>query len=173
MKNIHMQEYGPVQKYWHATMNEVGIETSPGNMSGRNVGAWNLINTIDPQTQSRCFAANAYYLPASHRPNLHLVTEAMAMEVLLEKDGEEWAVSGVRVRCENEEFTIRAKRETILCAGSVQTAQLLEVSGVGDPKFLEPAGIRVKVNNANVGENLREHMSGCETYGSRGMLSMA
>ena len=32
IKYIHMQEYGPVQQYWHGTMNEVGIETSPDNV---------------------------------------------------------------------------------------------------------------------------------------------
>lgn len=154
-----MQEYGPVQQYWHATMNGVGIETSPDNMSGKNAGAWNMINTIDPGTQSRSWAANAYYLPVAHRQNLHLVTEAMAREILLEQDGEEWIAKGVRIRSKDEELTVSAKRETIICAGAVQSPQILEISGVGNPSVLEPAGIGAKVKSLNVGENLREHLS--------------
>lgn len=154
-----MQEYRPIQKYWHATLNEVGIETSPDNMSGKNVGAWNMMNTIDPQMQSRCYAANAYYLGVAHRPNLHLVTEAMVNEVVLEQNGEEWLATGVRVGCKNEDLTVRAKREIIICAGAIQSPQLLELSGVGDPAYLEPAGIQIKLHNSNVGANLREHMS--------------
>lgn len=159
IKYLHMREYGPIQEYWHATMNEVGIETSPDNLSGKNVGAWNLMNAIEPQMQSRCYAANAYYLSVAHRPNLYLVTEAMVREILLEKDGEDWVAKGVRVGCKDEELTVHAKREIILCAGAVQSPQLLEVSGVGDPNYLDPAGIPVKLRNSNVGENLRDHMS--------------
>jgi choline dehydrogenase-like flavoprotein len=52
----------------------------------------------------------------------------------------------------------------ILCAGSVQSPQLLEVSGVGDPAILKAAGAEVKFANPNVGENLQEHMSKTKFY---------
>ena len=54
---------------------------------------------------------------------------------------------------------IRLDGEVILCAGSVQSPQLLELSGIGSPKVLEAAGIEVKIENPAVGENLQEHMS--------------
>jgi choline dehydrogenase-like flavoprotein len=50
------------------------------------------------------------------------------------------------------------KSEVILSAGSVQSPQLLELSGIGNPEILKAAGIDVKVENPNVGENLQEHM---------------
>ena len=119
-----------------------------------------MMNTIDPQMQSRSYAANAYYLPVARRGNLHLVTEAMAQEIMLEKSGEEWVATGVRVTCKGEELIVKAKREVILCAGAIQSPQLLEVSGIGDPDFLDPAGIPIKMVNTNVGKHLRDHMSG-------------
>jgi choline dehydrogenase-like flavoprotein len=163
-----MEEYGNIHQYWHATMNEVGIESSPDNLSGKNVGAWNMMNSVDPSTQARSFAGNAYYLPAAHRYNLHLVTETMAREILLEKNEDEWVAKGVRLRCKDEELTASAKREIIVCAGAIQSPQLLEMSGIGDPRYLEPAGIEVKVRNLNVGENLREHMGMCEIQLAKG-----
>lgn len=80
-------------------------------------------------------------------------------EILLEKDAEDWVAKGVHVRCKDEEMTIHAKREIILFAGTIQSPQLLELSGVGDPNYLDPAGIPIKVRNSNVGENLRDHLS--------------
>jgi choline dehydrogenase-like flavoprotein len=53
-------------------------------------------------------------------------------------------------------FTASARREVILAAGSVQTSQLLQLSGIGDPTDLQPLGIDVKVNLRTVGRNLQE-----------------
>src|SRR5690606_1135766 len=53
--------------------------------------------------------------------------------------------------------TARAGREVILCSGSVNTPQLLELSGVGDPALLSGLGIPVVHANANVGEHLQDH----------------
>jgi choline dehydrogenase-like flavoprotein len=54
---------------------------------------------------------------------------------------------------------VKASKEVILSCGSVQSPQLLELSGIGNHEILNAAGINVKVNNPNVGENLQEHMS--------------
>lgn len=59
----------------------------------------------------------------------------------------------------DKEHTVKVDGEVILSAGSVQSPQLLELSGVGNPEVLKVAGIETKVANPNVGENLQEHMS--------------
>ena len=58
-----------------------------------------------------------------------------------------------------EEHVVKTEGEVIICAGSVQSPQLLELSGIGDPEVLKAAGVEVKVNNSAVGENLQDHMS--------------
>lgn len=120
-----------------------------------------MICTVEPATQSRSYSANAYYLPVADRPNLYLLTEATVTGVLVDRndDGEEWATKGVRLLCNGGEMSVLASREVILSAGTVQSPQLLELSGIGDRDVLEAAGISAKVNNPNVGENLQDHMS--------------
>ena len=100
----------------------------------------------------------AYYTPAAHRDNLVLLAEATAREILLEKNGDDWVAKGVRFAHSGREYTVRVEGELILSAGSVQSPQLLELSGIGNPEILKAAGIDVKVDNPNVGENLQDHM---------------
>ena len=82
-------------------------------------------------------------------------------KVVLEKDTmqNEWIAKGVVFTSSGEGYTVRASHEVILSAGSVQSPQILELSGVGNPSVIEAAGIPLKVNSPNVGENLQEHMS--------------
>ena len=90
---------------------------------------------------------------------MHLLTKAFAQEVILEKEGMEWVAKGVRFTHDSEVYTIRSEGEVVICAGSVQSPQLLELSGIGNPEVLQAAGINVKVDNPAVGENLQDHMS--------------
>lgn len=118
-----------------------------------------MVCTIDPDSQERSYSASAYYHPISNRPNLHILTEATAMEILFNCDNDDWYAAGARVRWNGLEANIKAYEETIVCAGSVQSPQLLELSGIGDQEVLRAAGIEMKVHSPNVGENLQEHMS--------------
>lgn len=83
------------------------------------------------------------------------------MKILLDREGEEkeWTSKGVRLEHRGIEFDVFSSRETIISAGSVQSPQLLELSGIGCPEILSRAGIAVKVDNPNVGENLQDHLS--------------
>jgi len=80
------------------------------------------------------------------------LTEATALEIILEKEDSSWRATGVR-------FEHGGKAFSVLSAGSVQSPQMLELSGIGNPEILNEAGVNVKVANPNVGENLQEHMS--------------
>lgn len=114
---------------------------------------------MTPDKRERSYSATAYYRPNSGRENLHLLTEAFVQEVLLEQEGQEWVAKGVRFTHDGEEHIVRTQGEVVICAGSVQSPQLLELSGIGNPQVLEAAGIDVKINNTAVGENLQDHMS--------------
>jgi choline dehydrogenase-like flavoprotein len=93
------------------------------------------------------------------RPNLSVLTEAVVEEIIIERVGESWTANGARFSHGTKVYHTKASKEVILCAGSVQSPQLLELSGIGNPAVLHPAGIEVKFANPNVGENLQEHMS--------------
>lgn len=160
LHTTHIREHGQSHEFWHATLNALGVKTSPESLSGSNVGAWNMVCTLDPKTQTRSYSANAYYLPVSDRPNLTVLCEAFVTQIIIEKDSEgDWVAQGVRVSCDGVERYISASKEVIISAGAIQSPQILELSGIGSEAVLQAAGIPVKVANANVGENLQDHLS--------------
>lgn len=80
------------------------------------------------------------------------------MKVLLEQK-DSWVATGVRVRHDGAVMDINAAREVVISAGSIQSPQILELSGIGRRDVLEAAGVEVKVDSPNVGEDLQDHMS--------------
>lgn len=134
------------------------MQTNKAHFSGSNVGVWTAITGVDPKTRERSYSATAYYKPNAKRSNLKILTEATVREVVLEKEGGEWVAKGVRFLHEGKEHVVRTKGEVIISAGSVQSPQLLELSGIGNAEILKAARIGVKVDNPHVGENLQDHM---------------
>lgn len=159
LQTVYSKQYGAPHQHWHATFHNLGIKTNKSHFSGSNVGVWTAITGVDPVTRERSYSATAYFQPNAQRPNLIVLTEAIARNIVLERNGENWVAKGVKFGHGGKEFVVKTTGEVILCAGSVQSPQLLELSGIGNPEVLEKAGIEVKVNNPSVGENLQEHMS--------------
>ncbi|KAI0140378.1 putative choline dehydrogenase [Pestalotiopsis sp. NC0098] len=150
-------EYSASHPLWHQTMEALGVDTNKAHLSGSNVGAWTNLGSVDPATGNRSYAT-AYYLPNASRPNLDLLTEAQVTQVILEDDDGDLMAKGVRFKHGGAALFTHASREVIICAGSVQSPQLLELSGIGDPVILRKAGIPIKISNKNVGENLQDHI---------------
>ena len=97
--------------------------------------------------------ARMFLKPAMARPNLTVVTNAMARRVIMEGRralGVEYSVLG-------KSRAAMAGREVLLCAGSIQSPQLLELSGIGGAERLRDLGIDVVHNLGGVGENLQDH----------------
>lgn len=101
----------------------------------------------------RMSAARAFLHPVTARPNLTVETGAHAMQVLFDRR----RATGVRFRQAGAERSVSATREVVLAAGAVQSPQLLELSGVGQPDLLRAHGIDVVHELPGVGENLHDH----------------
>jgi len=102
----------------------------------------------------RCSTAVAYLKPARGRSNLRVETNARATRLVF--DGKR--ADAVVYRQRGAEVTARARREVLLCAGSLQSPQLLQLSGVGASSLLRPFGIPVVHELDGVGENLQDHL---------------
>ncbi|KAK1830602.1 putative choline dehydrogenase [Podospora conica] len=153
-------EYSASHLLWHDTLNAVGVKSNDAHMAGDNTGCWTSLSSVEPSSFTRSYGANAYYKPVASRPNLFVLTGAEAREVLLVEEATGgWAAKGVRFVHGGVEYTASASREVVLSCGSLQSPQLLELSGVGGEKVLTAAGIAVKVDNPNVGENLQDHLT--------------
>jgi choline dehydrogenase-like flavoprotein len=156
------REFTASHKLWHRTMNSLGVETNDNHLAGSNTGCWTSVVSVNSRDVTRSYAATAYYNPVSSRSNLFLLTAAEVHEILLARDGNgpsPWKAEGVRFSHGRAEFSAFACREVILSAGSVQSPQILELSGIGNSVVLSAAGVAVKVDNPNVGENLQDHLS--------------
>ncbi len=98
-------------------------------------------------------AAAAFLDPVRGRPNLTIETGAMAERVLF--DGKQ--ATGVAYTLNGAPMQASAGREVILSAGAVQSPQLLELSGVGDPELLRAVGIEIRHALPGVGANYQDH----------------
>ncbi|HUG04107.1 MAG TPA: choline dehydrogenase [Steroidobacteraceae bacterium] len=103
---------------------------------------------------NRCSTANAYLRPAMRRPNLAVRTRALATRILF--DGSR--AIGIEYRQGDAIRTVRARREVILSAGSINSPKLLKLSGIGPAAELRKHGIIVLSDLPGVGENLQDHL---------------
>lgn len=111
------------------------------------------------------FIAAHCSLDDGSRDNLVIYVHAHAARVAFEKAGEGLTASGVEfLYPDGSTGSLTPTREVILTAGSVQTPQILELSGIGDPAVLEPLGIAVKYVNPGVGANVQDHPTASSTW---------
>jgi len=116
----------------------------------------------------RLSAARAYLHPAMGRPNLDIRTRALVTRVLFEND-----------RAVGVEYVSRGRREqarageVICCGGSINSPQLLQLSGVGGAGELAALGITPVVDLPGVGENLQDHLEVYIQYACTKPVSVA
>ena len=101
----------------------------------------------------RWSAANAYLKPTLKRPNCDLV-RGLACWIILE----EGRAVGVEIERGGRRETIRARREVVLAAGSINSPKLLMLSGIGPGVALREHGIEVQADRPGVGQNLQDHL---------------
>jgi choline dehydrogenase-like flavoprotein len=102
----------------------------------------------------RWSAASAYLTPALRRPNLQVFTAAHTCRVLLEQR----RAVGVECLLQGQLVPLRARREVLLCAGALQSPQLLLLSGIGPSADLQTLGIATVHDLPGVGRHLHDHM---------------
>jgi choline dehydrogenase-like flavoprotein len=101
----------------------------------------------------RFSAAKAYLTPNLSRPNLQVFTGALTTRILLEKK----RAVGVEFQHAGELKQLRAAREVLLCAGALQSPQILMLSGIGPHEHLLENGIATLHHLPGVGQNLHDH----------------
>ena len=104
---------------------------------------------------ARWSSADAYLKPVLHRPNLTLLTRCTVRRVLFE------GTRAIGIEYEDaagQPQVVRAAAEVVLCAGAVNTPQLLMLSGIGDSGHLGEFGIEVIHDAPEVGKNLLDHL---------------
>jgi choline dehydrogenase-like flavoprotein len=130
--------------------------------SGDHMGFYSSLAAVNRSTEQgrRSYAATGYLRPNMGRTNLKVLTEAMASKVILEGN----TAKGVAFTHNGQKREVRVLKEVVLSAGVMQSPQLLELSGIGDPKVLSAAGIDCLVESTRVGANFQDHVLGGMVY---------
>ena len=126
------------------------VPTTPAAHSPRALGG-TTPNIVDGTRQS---AADAYLRPYLDRPNLTVITDALVQRLLVDKT----QCTGVQYETAAGTQQARANREVVLSAGTIGSAQLLLLSGIGPATHLRELGIEVLADLPGVGENLQDHI---------------
>lgn len=142
----------PVGRAWNQAGSDLKYRV--GDSNGQvQTGFMNPQGTL--RRGSRCSTAKAYLRDARKRPNLTVVTFAHVTKILFNSKRRAVAVNFSRW---NITHTVYAKKEIIVSAGSINSPQLLMLSGIGPARHLAQHGIPVLVDLPGVGQNLMDHI---------------
>jgi len=130
---------------------EAGFEVTEDYNGEKQEGFGPMEQTI--HNGRRWSAANAYLKPALKRPNVKLV-KGLARKIVLEGK----RAVGVEIEAGRSFSTIRARREVIIAASSINSPKLLMLSGIGPAAQLKEHGIEVIADRPGVGQNLQDHL---------------
>jgi choline dehydrogenase len=135
---------------------ETGIDKTDDFNGGDNAGVGYF--DVNQRSGWRWNTSKAFLRPAKSRPNLTVWTEAQVEKLILETKADgSLHCTGAVVNRAGRSVPVKARRETVLSAGAVNSPQILQLSGIGPAALLKSHGIEV-IKDAPVGENLQDHL---------------
>ena len=157
VSNMRIQR--PITDAWVAAAQAAGYDFNPdyNGADQEGVGYFQLTS----KNGRRCSAAVAYLKPARGRDNLRIVTHAQVDRITL--DGKR--ATGVEYTDRSGQVqVVDATREVILCGGSINSPQLLMLSGIGEAAQLADHGIKTVQDLVGVGKNMQDHLQARLVY---------
>ncbi len=162
-----MVETHPVLRAYVEAGRNLGYAT-PEDYNGTSQEGFGIYQ-VTQRDGRRHSATTAFIDPIRHRSNLTIVTRALVNSVVVE--GERAAAVRYTVGA-GKEREATCQGEIILCAGAIQSPQILELSGIGQREVLEELGIPVAHELNGVGENLRDHYSSSVAWRLKGINTL-
>jgi len=144
--------HNPLNQAWLDAAKQAGYGLTDDVNGFRQEGFGRMDMTV--RRGERCSAAKAYLRPAMKRPNVRVITQALAMRVVMVGK----RAVGVEYERGGQSHVARARREVILAGGPINSPQLLKLSGIGPAEELARHGIKVVADRAGVGGNLQDHL---------------
>ncbi|MGN8019921.1 choline dehydrogenase [Phyllobacterium sp. 22229] len=151
---LHVQRGRRDNPLFHAFVEagkQAGFEVTEDYNGAKQEGFGAMEQTI--HNGRRWSTANAYLRPALKRRNVSLVN-GFARRVVIENQ----RATGVEITRRGKTEIVRARREVIVAASSINSPKLLMLSGIGPAQHLKEHGIAVVADRAGVGQNLQDHM---------------
>ncbi|WP_430424357.1 GMC family oxidoreductase [Phenylobacterium sp.] len=145
---------------------EMGVPATDNFNTGDNSGVG--LFHVNQRRGLRWSSATGFLKPVLNRPNLRLETGVTVERVTF--DG--LRATGVAFRGGGRRIEARAKGEVILCAGSIGSTQILQLSGVGPAEWLGDLGLPVVADRQGVGRNLQDHLQQRAIYKVSGVRTL-
>ncbi|KAI0072978.1 GMC oxidoreductase [Panus rudis PR-1116 ss-1] len=148
----------PVNLILRETYLNAGVPLARKPYNGDPKGYYLVLQTYDPRTRTRTYSPTAYYLPHKDRTNLTVLTSALVSRILTKKmsDGQ-LSSRGVEFLHGDKTYSAATRKEVILTAGTLQSAHLLELSGIGNKEVLRKINVPLLKELPGVGQNVQEH----------------
>lgn len=157
VSNMRIQR--PITDAWVAAAQTAGYKFNP-DYNGANqegVGFFQLTS----RNGRRCSSSVAYLNPVKRRDNLQIITHAQVQKVVIENNR---AVAVIYTDKSGKAQTIKANREVVLSGGTINSPQLLMLSGIGEAAQLAEHGIEIVQDLPGVGKNLQDHLQARLVY---------
>lgn len=145
---------GPLDQAWGPTFKTLGLGPRRDPRAGNTLGGYSLPKHMDTAAK-RSYTTPTYYVPSSGRSNLTVLTGTFVKKIAFDVNISPVTATGVWYSLGANVYFVGALREVILSAGTIQSPQTLELSGIGSKTQLENFEINVVVENPGVGENLQ------------------
>jgi choline dehydrogenase len=123
---------------------------------------------VNQKLGRRWSSARGFLRPAQRRANLRVETNIDVDNLLIKGN----RAVGVNYRRAGEHFSAHASAEVVLCAGSIGSPKILQLSGIGAHDWLKPLGIDIKVESPGVGRNLQDHLQQRAIYKVTGVKTL-
>ncbi|THU97989.1 hypothetical protein K435DRAFT_796077 [Dendrothele bispora CBS 962.96] len=176
----------PILSNWSPALSSLGVPANPDPVSGNNTGSFIANSAIRKSDWTRSYSRSGYIDSISTpRSNLDILTGATVTGIVwdgsssssstfsasssdLKATGVQYALSST-----SPKQTINVNKEVILSAGTIGSAQILMVSGVGPESVLQDAGVDVKVDLPGVGQRLQDHLVTSLAYSTTSSVTTA
>lgn len=160
----HYRSFDPIKSVIMNAATKVGYRRLVDVNADEHIGFVKAQGTL--YDGERCSSARAFLSPIKKRNNLHVIKDAFVTKLII--DG--YTVKGVQFEVKHQKAEALVKKEVIVSAGTINSAKLLMLSGIGRRDDLEKFKIRL-VKDLAVGDNLQDHCVGI--YGMQYNRSMA
>ena len=156
-----------------AAAQQAGIPATEDFNTGSNEGVGYF--EVNQRRGVRWNATKGFLRPAMKRPNLEVRTGLTTTRLLL-GDGVSAPLHahGIEVvpTAGGAASSLHCRRELILCAGSIGSPQLLQLSGIGPHQVLQNAGVAPRLDHPGVGENLQDHLQVRAVFSVQGVRTL-
>ncbi|KAK7060181.1 hypothetical protein VNI00_000946 [Paramarasmius palmivorus] len=152
----------PIVGSWTESLANIGIGTNDDAAGGQNWGGYIAGSSINTANWTRSYSRSGYIDPLPPRSNLDILPSATVTKIVFDtSNASNLTATEVQYAssAQDQAKSVKVKKEVLLAGGTIGSAQVLMISGVGPQDILQSAGVTVLNSLPGVGQHLQDHLS--------------